>query len=59
MVPFSTPFRYNSLPASAVYGYETGSSGAVDFTRLRRGETVADIVAMTLGEPVFLTATPG
>lgn len=49
---FSTPFRYNSLPTPAVYGFERGAS-AVEFTTLRRAESVADVVALALGEPAF------
>ena len=49
---FSTPFRYNSLPAPAVYGFAS-DAGAVQFTTLRRAESVADVVALSLGEPAF------
>jgi diaminopimelate decarboxylase len=53
---FSTPFRYNSLPAPAVYGFDVTEGGVVEFSLLRRAETVADVVAATLGEPVFATS---
>jgi diaminopimelate decarboxylase len=46
---FSTPFRYNSLPMPAVYGFEV-EDGEVRFTLLRRAESVADVVAESLGE---------
>lgn len=46
---FSTPFRYNSLPMPAVYGFEV-VSGEVRFTLLRRAESIADVVAETLGQ---------
>lgn len=58
---FSTPFRYNSLPMPAVYGFEAGPAGgdgAVRFTVLRRAESVADVVAEALGEPAVATGTP-
>lgn len=41
---FSTPLRYNSLPAPAVYGFEVDGGGAVRLTLLRRAETVADVL---------------
>jgi diaminopimelate decarboxylase len=56
---FSTPFRYNSLPMPAVYGFEVDDAGvpggtadasAVRFTLLRRAESVADVVAESLGD---------
>lgn len=60
---FSTPFRYNSLPMPAVHGFEVaepvadareaaGEDGAeaVRFTLLRRAESIADVVAESLGE---------
>jgi diaminopimelate decarboxylase len=53
---FSTPFRYNSLPMPAVYGFEVDDGAApedvtaVRFTLLRRAESVADVVAESLGE---------
>lgn len=71
---FSTPFRYNSLPMPAVYGFDAeggdGDAGgdgdgvgteaqdaaAVRFTVLRRAESIADVVAESLGEPVFAAA---
>jgi diaminopimelate decarboxylase len=69
---FSTPFRYNSLPMPAVYGFdaavddaavddtaadgEAAGTEAVGFTVLRRAESIADVVAETLGEPAFAAA---
>ncbi|MFE3111994.1 diaminopimelate decarboxylase [Kitasatospora indigofera] len=47
---FSTPFHYNSLPQPAVHAFEVDGTGAVRFTLLHRQETVADVVARTLGE---------
>lgn len=57
---FSTPFRYNSLPMPAVYGFDAdggegedganGRGGEVAFTLLRRAESIADVVAESLGE---------
>ncbi|MFF4648557.1 diaminopimelate decarboxylase [Streptomyces sp. NPDC001380] len=47
---FSTPFHYNSLPSPAVHGFEVDDGGEVRFTLLHRQETVADVVARTLGE---------
>jgi diaminopimelate decarboxylase len=55
---FSAPYRYNSLPMPAVYGFEADEDGAVRFTVLRRAESVADIVAETLGEPACATGSP-
>ncbi|GAA4981933.1 diaminopimelate decarboxylase [Kitasatospora paranensis] len=57
---FSTPFHYNSLPQPAVHAFEVDAAGDVHFTVLSRQETVADIVARTLGETTALSATaPG
>jgi diaminopimelate decarboxylase len=66
---FSTPFRYNSLPMPGVYGFEVDADtdtdteaeadagadagAAVRFTMLRRPESIADVVAESLGEPAF------
>lgn len=41
---FSAPYRYNSLPMPAVYGFEITEDGDVHFSTLRRAETVADLV---------------
>jgi diaminopimelate decarboxylase len=55
---FSTPFRYNSLPMPPVYGFEANADGgAVRFTVLRRAESVADVVAESLGEPACATGS--
>jgi diaminopimelate decarboxylase len=35
---FSTPLRYNSLPAPAVYGFEVDGGGAVRLALLRQAE---------------------
>lgn len=50
---FSTPFRYNSLPMPAVHGF-TEEGGEVGFTLLRRAESVADVLAESLGETTAL-----
>ncbi|GAA4830987.1 diaminopimelate decarboxylase [Kitasatospora terrestris] len=47
---FSTPFHYNSLPQPAVHAFDVDHEGRVRFTLLHRQETVADVVARTLGE---------
>lgn len=62
---FSTPFRYNSLPMPAVHGFAPADgsaahgsaaddgaphdAGGVRFSLLRRAESVADVVAESLG----------
>lgn len=47
----STPFGYNSLPRPAVLGFTTGHgpAPAVEFTTLRRAQTLAELVAESGG----------
>lgn len=49
---FSTPFAYNALPRIPVYAY-TGDETGVTFTRLRRQQTVEELLAEA-GEDVRL-----
>ncbi|NJP67133.1 diaminopimelate decarboxylase [Streptomyces spiramenti] len=45
----SNPFGYNSLLRPAVHGFTVGPGGAVEFTPLRRAQTVAELVAESGG----------
>ena len=41
---FSNPFSYNLLPRVPVYGYRSGLNGEMEFSLIRRGQTVDDVV---------------
>jgi diaminopimelate decarboxylase len=42
---FPTPFTYNSLPMPPVHGFRTRADDSVEFTVLRRAETLQEVVA--------------
>src|SRR5699024_7961149 len=44
---FSNPFSYNLLPAVPVYGYRTGPDGAIDWTLIRRGQSLDRVLSET------------
>ncbi|MGP4113950.1 diaminopimelate decarboxylase [Streptomyces sp. 4N509B] len=46
---FSTPFGYNALPRPVVYGF-SAEEDPVSFTVVRRGQTLAELVAESGGE---------
>lgn len=47
---FSNPFSYNLLPRVPVYGYRVGDRGAIEFSLIRRGQSLDEILAEA-GEP--------
>ncbi|MGO2861690.1 MAG: diaminopimelate decarboxylase [Brevibacterium sp.] len=49
---FSNPFSYNLLPRVPVFGYRHSPDGELAFFLIRRGQTVAEVLAET-GEPGF------
>ena len=42
---FSNPFSYNLLPRVPVYGYRTAADAGTEFYLIRRGQTIADVLA--------------
>jgi diaminopimelate decarboxylase len=53
---FGAHYAYNTLPRPAVYGFTVSPGGDVEFTPLRRAQTLAELVADAGGE--FLGALP-
>lgn len=53
---FSNPFSYNLLPRVPVFGYQTSSAGELEFVLIRRGQTMAEILAEA-GEESIETIT--
>ena len=54
---FSNPFSYNLLPRVPVYGYRTASDGSTEFFLIRRGQTIAEVLAEA-GEPELRALSP-
>ena len=44
---FSNPFSYNLLPAVPVYGYRTTPDGAIEWTLIRRGQSLDRVLTET------------
>ncbi|WP_244195219.1 diaminopimelate decarboxylase [Brevibacterium iodinum] len=42
---FSNPFSYNLLPRVPIFGYRTATDGGIEFSLIRRGQAVAEILA--------------
>ncbi|WP_206789866.1 diaminopimelate decarboxylase [Amycolatopsis sp. MtRt-6] len=53
---FGAHYAYNTLPRPAVHGFTVSPNGDVEFTPLRRAQTLAELVADAGGE--FLGALP-
>ena len=42
---FSNPFSYNLLPRVPIFGYRTAPDGGIEFSLIRRRQTIAEILA--------------
>ncbi|GAA1513062.1 diaminopimelate decarboxylase [Brevibacterium permense] len=42
---FSNPFSYNLLPRVPIFGYRTAPDGGIEFSLIRRGQAIAEILA--------------
>lgn len=56
---FSNPFSYNLLPRVPVWGFRQKPTRPVDFTLLRAGQSVEEILAETTGLELLETQTVG
>lgn len=46
---FTSPWYYNSLPLPPVYGFATASDGTVQFSLIRRAQSLDEVVALNGG----------